>query len=196
MTSPARSYLTPADYLAAERRAEHRSEYFHGEVFAMAGASREHNLIVTNLVAALHLQLAGRDCELYASDMRVKVSATGLYTYPDVVVACGSPEFEDEEGDTLLNPTLIVEVLSPGTEQYDRGAKFEHYRRLPSLKEYLLVAQANPQVERFARLEAGWLMAGAGGLQTTLHLDVIGCALPLADVYARIQFPVRPGAPR
>jgi Uma2 family endonuclease len=144
MAMPAsQSFASPAEYLALERAAEHRHEYVSGRVYAMTGASREHNVIATNTSRALGNQLSGRPCETYQSDMRVKVSETGMYTYPDVVVACGTPAFEDAYVDTLLNPTVIIEVLSPSTEAYDRGEKFAHYRRLPSLREYLLIAQGS-----------------------------------------------------
>ena len=135
MSAVPKPYLTPQEYLARERRAETKSEYLRGGVFAMSGASRNHNLVATNVAAELRQQLRDRDCEVHQSDMRVKISSTGLYTYPDVTVVCGEPEFEDEEVDTLLNPKVIVEVLSPSTADYDRGGKFTHYRRLPSLRE-------------------------------------------------------------
>ena len=125
-------HLNPQDYLAWERQQETRHEYVNGEIHAMTGASREHNLINGNLFAALHTQTRGKPCEVYSNDMRVKVSETGMYTYPDIAVACGKPEFEDTQVDTLLNPVLIVEVLKVSTEGYDRGAKFAHYRTLPS----------------------------------------------------------------
>src|SRR5579872_2476540 len=128
MSTPPKSHLTPEQYLEIERKADFRSEYYHGEMFAMAGAQREHILITGNAVTALHQQLRNRPCEAYSTEMRVKVASTGLYTYPDVVVVCGKPEFLDSEVDTLLNPTLIVEVLSKSTEAYDRGLKFKLYR--------------------------------------------------------------------
>lgn len=165
MSSLPKARFTPQQYLALERAAETKSEFFNGEIFAMAGASREHNLIATNVVRELSAQLKGRPCETYPGDMRVKVSETGLYTYPDVVVVCGEPRFEDEHGDTLLNPTLVVEVLSPSTEAYDRGEKSSHYRRLASLAEYVLIAQDRCHVERYARRPDGlWLLAEARGL--------------------------------
>jgi Uma2 family endonuclease len=129
MTSQPKTYLTREEYLAIERKSEFRSEYFDGDMVAKTGASRHHNLIVANITRELGQQLKGKPSELYANNMRVKVTSTGLYTYPDVVVVCGEPKFEDEYIDTLLNPTLIVEVLSSSTELYDRGKKFGHYRR-------------------------------------------------------------------
>src|SRR5215471_4535044 len=142
-----RQLLTVQEYLATERRSQSRSEYNKGEVVAFAGASRRHNRIVTNLVTALDTQLRGEPCNVYSSDMRVKISAAGIYAYPDVVVTCGTELFEDEIKDTLLNPLVLVEVLSESTEAYDRGTKLEHYRSIDSLGEYLLVTQDRPRVE-------------------------------------------------
>ena len=174
-------------YLAAERQAEIKSEYLNGEVFAMSGASREHNLIAWNLSAALHSQLKGRGCEAYVGDMRVHIPATGLYTYPDLAVVCGEPRFEDGELDTLLNPAVLIEVLSPSTEGYDRGKKAANYRTLDSLREYLLVSQEEVRVELFTRQEDGhWLLSEASRLEDTVSLASIGCTLRLADVYDRL----------
>ena len=176
------------DYLAAERRAEIKSEYLDGEVFAMSGASRPHNLVVWNLAGLLHGQLKARGCEAYIGDMRVHIPSAGLYTYPDITVVCGEPRFEDGEMDTLLNPTLLIEVLSPSTEGYDRGKKFAHYRTLESLREYVLVAQEEARVELFTRQEDGhWLLSEASRLEETLLLASIGCGLRLADVYDRVS---------
>src|SRR5947208_11419299 len=125
--------ITPEEYLAIDHKAEYKSEYFNGEMLAMSGASEQHVSIVANVMYLLVGQLKRRPCKAYSSDMRVKVSPTGLYTYPDVIVVCGQPQFADEQKDTLLNPTLIVEVLSESTKDYDRGEKFEHYRTLASL---------------------------------------------------------------
>lgn len=144
MSSHAQQRYTPEEYLTLERQAQCKSAYYAGEIFATAGASRWHNLIVTNVLRELSLQLKGRPCTTYPSDMRVKVSPTGLYTYPDVTVVCGEAQSEDHQQDTLLNPTLIVEVLSESTEAYDRGGKFAHYRKLPSLLEYVLITQTKP----------------------------------------------------
>jgi Uma2 family endonuclease len=139
MSTQPKTFISPEQYLAIERKAERKSEYFNGEMFAMAGASESHVLIVTNVVAELREQLRGRPYTVYSTDLRVKVSPTGLYTYPDVVVVCGQPQFADDQRDTLLNPTLIVEVLSESTQDYDRGEKFEHYRSIASFHEYVLI---------------------------------------------------------
>lgn len=180
--------LTVEQYLALERKAETKSEYLNGEVFAMTGATREHNLIVLNVGASLHAQLRGRSCEAYIGDMRVRVSTTGLFTYPDVVVVCGEPDL-DNGFDTLLNPTLIVEVLSESTEDYDRGTKFAHYRTIPSLSEYVLVAQKEVHVEHFIRQADGWLLTETSDLGDTVELPSIGCRLSLKDVYERVIGP-------
>jgi Uma2 family endonuclease len=181
--------LSPEEYLARERRAEIKSEYHDGEVFAVSGASRAHNLIVTNFVRELSLRLRDRGCEVYPSDMRVKVDPTGLYTYPDVIVVCGEPAFEDEHVDTLLNPTLLIEVLSESTEAYDRGKKFEHYRKIDTVQGVVLVAQDEARAERFTRQPDGqWLLGEASGLEAALHLASIDVTLPLADIYDKVSF--------
>jgi Uma2 family endonuclease len=168
-------WISPEEYLEAERRAETRSEYFAGQVFALAGASREHNVVVTNLVIDLGTQLKGRPCELYASDMRLRIPATGLYTYPDVTVVCGVPQFEDHHTDTLLNPTVLIEVLSDSTERHDRGRKAEDYRRIVSLVEYLLVDQKEPRIERYRRqAEREWMLTEVIGLEDDVELASIG----------------------
>lgn len=181
--------LSVQDYLAIERHSETRNEYLDGEMFAMTGATRWHNLIVASLTRDLGVQLKGRPCELYPNEIRVHIPATGLYTYPDVTVVCGEPRFEDTELDTLLNPTLIIEVLSPTTEVYDRGKKFEHYQTIESLAEYVLVAQDKPRVEQFVRQDGNrWLLSTAAGLEGSLVLPSIQCTLALAEVYDKIAF--------
>jgi len=189
MASEPHHRISAAEYLALERQAATKSEYLHGEIFAMAGASRRHNRIVLNLGITLDPQLKGRGCEIFVNDMRVWIPAADLFTYPDVAVACGEPELldaEDAEVDTLLNPTLILEVLSGTTETYDRGAKFEHYRTLASLAEYLLIAQDRVHIERFVRQGGGaWLLTETDRREEILELPSIGCALALADVYDR-----------
>lgn len=188
MSSQVKIHYAPNEYLALERQAEHKSEYFNGEIFAMTGASRRHNLVAGNVFAALHLQLRKRPCEIYPSDMRVKVSPTGLYTYPDVVVVCGEPLFDDEQRDTLLNPTVLVEVLSKSTASYDRGEKFEHYRKLASLLEYLVIAQNKYHVEHYMRQQDNqWLLAETDDIQQTVHLSSIECDLALTDIYDKVE---------
>lgn len=181
--------VTAAEYRAFEMAAEYKNEFVDGEIFAMAGASREHNLIGTNLTREISAQLRGRSCETYPGEMRVKVIDPETYAYPDVVVVCGEPEFEEAELDSLLNPTLIIEILSPSTEAWDRGGKFARYARLASLQEYLLVAQDRPRIERFRRAGGEeWIFSATEGLDATLALPSIDCYLSLADVYERIRF--------
>ena len=180
-------YLTPEEYLALERVAEHKSEYLDGDVVAMPGSSREHNLIVTNLVAELRQQLKGRPDEVYPSDLRVWIPAARKYTYPDVVVARGEPRLQDEHGDTLLNPALIIEVLSPGTESYDRGKKFEHYRSIESLAEYLLVGQVERHVEQYVRQADGrWLFSETTDPMAVVSLPSLDGWLAMAEVYHKV----------
>lgn len=188
MSAPASERLTEQEYLARERQAEKKSEYLAGQLFALAGTSHRHALIVGNILASLHAQLRGRPCEVYATDLRLKVDRAGFYTYPDIAVVCGEPRFEDAELDTLLNPTLIVEVLSPSTESYDRGKKFELYRRIESFVEYLLVAQDRPFLEHHNRRPDGsWLMRETTSLDSVLQLESIACRLAARDVYERVE---------
>jgi Uma2 family endonuclease len=187
-------HYTAAEYLAVERTAPYKSEYIAGQIVAMSGVSREHSLITGNLFWVLSTQLLDGPCEIHASALRVKVSARGMYIYPDLVVICGEPQFEDAQVDTLLNPTLIVEVLSPSTEAYDRGAKFGYYRQLPSLREYLLVAQDQVLLEHFAREDGGWLLTAVTDPTSTLRLPAIGCTVPVAEVYRRVALPPDPQA--
>ena len=191
MSSQAQKRYTAEEYLALERQAQYKSEYCAGEIFAMAGASRWHNLIVANVIGELRLQLKGRPCTTYPSDMRVKISPTGLYTYPDVTVVCGEAQFEDTRQDTLLNPTLIVEVLSESTEAYDRGGKFAHYRKLPTLLEYVLITQTKPHIEHYIRQpDHRWLLEEAEGLHSTVHFPAIDCHLSLAEAYDKVDIVV------
>ncbi len=187
MSSQPNSYISPEQYLEIERKAEFRSEYFQGEMFAMSGAQEPHVLAATNLAALLVPALRGR-CRVYSHDMRVLVSPTGLYTYPDIAVVCGQPEFADGEFDTLKNPTLLIEVLSPSTESYDRGKKFDHYRTIESLRQYVLVSTDRPHLDAFTRADSGWSFSAADGLDAELRLDSVGATLRLADVYTDITF--------
>jgi len=182
------AYLTPKEYLALERGAEYKSEYLAGEIFAMAGTSERHNLIAGNVFAELHTQLRKRPCKVYVSDVRLKVNRTGLYTYPDVMVVCGETQFADDQQDMILNPTVIIEVLSESTEGYDRGKKFEHYRKLDSLSEYILIAQDRFHVERYVRQpDNQWLLAETDNVHDTLSLTSIACNLALADIYDKVE---------
>ena len=183
------TYVSPEEYLRLERQAEYKSEYLNGEIFAMSGASREHNLLTVNIGRELSQQLRSRPCEAYMSDMRVKVRSVGLYTYPDVIVVCGEPQFEDHEVDTLLNPTLLIEVLSPFTERYDRIAKTSYYRTIDSLAEHLLVAQHEIRLEQYTKQpDERWALSEYTSLDTLVQLPSIDCSLKLSDVYDKISF--------
>lgn len=183
------NFLTPAEYLERERRAEFKSEYFQGEMFAMAGASRRHGLITTNLIREISQQLKGKPCEVYSSDLRLRVTAAGLYTYPDVIVACGDIQFADDQKDTILNPVLLIEVLSESTRDYDRGRKFQYYRTLPSLVEYLTVAQDEPHVEQYTRQNGGqWLLQEFSEMSETIRLVSFPGVLPLTEIYDKVEW--------
>src|SRR5256714_2986719 len=183
------TYVSPDEYLRLERQSEYKSEYLNGEIFAMSGASRQHNLVVGNVFGELRQQLRDRACQAYVSDMRVKVRANGLYTYPDVTVVCGEPQFEDKEVDTLLNPTLLIEVLSQSTERYDRIAKTSYYRTIDSLQEHLLVAQHEVRVEQYLRQPNGqWSQMQYTSPDDVVQLTSIDCSLKLSDVYEKITF--------
>lgn len=180
--------VSPAEYLAGERESETKHEYIDGEVYAMAGASEAHNLIVGNLVGELRARLRGKPCRTYPSDMRLQVEETGLYTYPDVMVACGERRLADEHRDMLLNPKVIIEVLSGSTEANDRGWKWAHYRYLESLAEYVMVSQAEHRVEQYVRQPDGtWLFREHRSLEETLRLPSIGCELPLSEIYYQVE---------
>lgn len=181
--------VTPEEYLAFERQANRKSEFYNGEIFAMAGASRKHNLIVLNLASELRQQLKGKPCEVYSSEMRTRIP-NGPYVYPDVVAVCSEPQFEDEGLDTLTNPLVVIEVLSESTADFDRGTKFHHYRQIESLREYIVVDQAEPHIERFSRGSDGvWQLEDVTGLSAVLTVQSLGCTLPLAEVYLKVTFP-------
>jgi Uma2 family endonuclease len=176
------------EYLALEENAEYRSQFYMGEIFAMAGASRKHNAISMNTSSNLHFQLRSRDCEIYQNDMRVKVTET-LYTYPDIAIVCGKPQIEKKRGENLLNPVVLIEVLSPSTEKFDRGEKAQLYRSMPSLKEYVLISQDKSYVEHFIRQEnGGWLLKEYSEMSETLRLPNIGCEVALSEIYAKVDF--------
>lgn len=190
MASHPKHFYSAEEYVALERQAADKSEYYAGEIFAMSGASREHNLIVANVTTSLNTQLEDRDCEVYPSDMRVRTPDSLFYTYPDVVVVCGEPQFEDDSVDTLLNPTLIVEVLSSSTETHDRTKKFADYRKIKSLMEYILIAQQECRVTRYVRQASDtWLFQEASSVEEQLHLASIDCDLALERVYRKVRFP-------
>ena len=184
-----KAYISPEEYLELEREAETKSEYYRGEVYAMAGASERHSTIQVNTLASLAVQLKGRSCKAHGSDLRVKVSHTGLYTYPDASVVCGPARFDDKQRNTLLNPTVVIEVLSESTEAYDRGRKFDHYRTVDSLTDYLLLWQDDPTIEHFVRQTGGqWLLTATKGLDAVVRIDSIGCILSLSEIYDKVEF--------
>jgi Uma2 family endonuclease len=185
--SKSEKFYSEEEYLARERNAETKSEYFSGRIYAMAGASRRHNLINVNVTSEIRNQLKGRPCEVYTSDMRLHIPVTGLYTYPDVLVVCGRPQIEP--GDNLTNPRVIIEILSPSTARYDRGGKFAHYQTLESLTDYILISQHEVRVNHYVRGENNeWLQATATQLESVLRLDSIDCDLALAEVYDKVDF--------
>lgn len=190
--------MTGAEFLALERGAATKHEFINGEVHDMAGGTPTHALIGANVTRELGMRLGGRGCNPYSSDLRIKVEETGLHTYPDVSVVCGELEFADGERDTVTNPVLLVEVLSPSTEAYDRGGKFAHYRRMPSLQAYLLADPFTPRLELFIRAGDGfWRLSTAEGLETTLVIEPLGITLAVAEIYRGVKFGPPPphGAP-
>ncbi len=189
------AFVTPQEYYARERAADFKSEYYQGEVFAMAGSTTRHARIGTNLQGELYGRLKGGHCIPYNSDQRIKVAATGLRTYPDASVFCSRMEYDpdDEQRETAVNPTMLFEVLSDSTEAYDRGTKAEQYRRIVSLQAYALINQGTAHVEHFERQEDGtWRLTEASGLDATLRLSALGIDLPLADLYAGAELDVPP----
>lgn len=181
--------ITATQYLARERKADFKSEYFQGEVFAMAGGSPSHSLIGANVVRATGNQLDGKTCRVFNSDLRIKVQASGLYTYPDASIVCGELQFDDEQQDTVTNPTVIVEVLSDSTEKYDRGRKSAHYRTIDSVQVILLIAQDARHVECYTRqAEDAWLLREYLSLEDAVNLDGIGISLSMSEIYRGVEF--------
>ncbi len=190
MAQAARQFYTPAEYLAMEEVAEQKSEYFQGEIFALAGGSLNHNLIVGNLHAELKTALKGKPCRVLMSDMRLHVRRNGLYTYPNVMVVCGKIEFVERRNDTITNPILIAEVLSPSTREYDRVKKFALYRQLDSLREYVLVDSEQVHVTLLRRAEEGapWIIEMHDDLAVVLRLASVEAELPLRSIYDNVEF--------
>ena len=193
-TSAAQTYLTSEEYIALERKARPdseivRSEYLNGETIAMSGASFAHNLITYNISGELRTRLRGSGCLAFANEMRVSIPSANSYFYPDVSVVCEEPRFEDNVFDTLLNPIVVVEVLSPSTEAYDRGDKFAHYRQLQSLQEYILVSQDKVRIDHYVRHTTQWILTDFQELDQHLPLTSIQCELPLQEIYESVPFP-------
>lgn len=187
MENSARKLYTEKEYLELERKAEFKSEYFAGEIFMMAGSKERHNIIIWNILSGLHLAFKNKPCKAYPSDMRVRVAENGLYTYPDISIVCDKAEFLDENTDTLLNPIVLVEVISESTESYDRGKKFEFYRKIPSLREYVLVSTSHKKIEKFKRDQTNWILTESEeGKPFTI--ESIQCLLNLEDVYDKVEW--------
>lgn len=181
--------ITPEEYLHFERQSEIKHEYFDGEIFAMAGASRRHCKISANIMRVIGNQLHKTNCNVYANDFRVKIKETGLYTYPDIIVTCGKEILEDQVKDTLLNPLILIEILSPSTEKYDRGKKFVHYRQIESLQNYVLISQEEPRIEVFQRQPNDqWLFSEKSGLENSIEIPAINYLLSLLEVYDKVDF--------
>jgi Uma2 family endonuclease len=192
MSAVPKARLTEDEYLAIERSATVRSEYLNGEMFAMAGGTIRHSVVKDNLVRRIGNALDGSPCRTVSADVKVKVSATGLYTYPDVIIVCGEPQADRKNQDVLLNPHVILEVLSKSTESYDRGQKFRHFRTVESLREFILVSQWDPYVERFHRQADGsWALTVFEGLDTTFHFASVNAELTLGDIYQNVTFAER-----
>jgi len=189
MAAESYPFVSEGEYLARERLALDKSEYINGQIYAMAGASTRHVVISTNVTVSIGAGLRGKSCQPFNSDMRVRVNQTGLYTYPDLTIACPPLEFDDEQEDTLLNPTAIIEVLSPSTERYDRGEKFAHFRNVASLRDYVLIAQDQMRIEHFARQSDGsWLLRVAEAPEESVSFTSADCRLIVAEVYERVDF--------
>ncbi|MYG00228.1 Uma2 family endonuclease [Candidatus Poribacteria bacterium] len=192
--SAVQTYLSPEEYITLERKAipdanTVRSEYVNGSIITMSGASFSHNLITSNVSGELRTRLKGSGCAVFANDMRISIPSINSYFYPDVGVVCDEPQFVDDVFDTLLNPIVLVEVLSPSTEAYDRGKKFSHYRQLESLKEYIIVSQDKVYIERYLRKPDEWSYTSFHELDDVLSLTSIQCELPLQEIYERVTFP-------
>ena len=187
---PQNRFISPKEYLARERAAETKSEYLRGEIYAISGGSPEHSTIIVNVTMAIGSQLKGTPCRAHSSDMKVRSTFAGLYSYPDLSIVCGEQRFHDERRDVIVNPTVIVEVLSPSTEGFDRGKKFAQYQQIESFRDYLLVAQDEPRIDHFSRdADGGWYYRSTVGLDGKVVVPSIGCTLLLSDVYDRIEFP-------
>jgi Uma2 family endonuclease len=189
MSAQTQARLTPEQYLELDRASEVRNEYYQGRMWAMSGGTVPHATVIGNLNRELSIALKKRPRMVFTSDLRVRVAAEGLYTYPDLAVVCGEPRLLDGRKDTLLNPALVVEVLSPSTEAYDRGFKAAQYRGIESLQEYALVSQTEPRVEVFRRQDGGhWLLTESVGMDAACSFESVGASVPLAEIYDKVTF--------
>ena len=187
------AWISPEEYLAIERRATYRSEYLNGEMFAMAGATRQHNRISSNVVSEINQHIKSRDCNVYSSDFRVHVPSTGYFTYPDIVITCGKEEFTDAHNDILVNPLVVMEILSDSTASIDRGRKFEQYRELASFAEYLLIDQRTPHIDQYILHDSQeWRYRDIRGIDEQVTIQAIDCTLLLRDIYHKVEFLPRP----
>ena len=181
--------ISVADYFVSDAKSEYKIEYFDGEIFMMAGASARHNLISAGLSFALFSRIRARGCFIFPGDMRLMAEEDSSYTYPDLIIVCGRPRYADTVPETLLNPTVIVEILSPSTEGRDRGRKLQRYRQIDTLQEYVLVSQSSYHVECFSReAEGGWLLTDAVGREANLNLPSLDCQISLDEIYQQVQF--------
>lgn len=189
MQKQAKKHYTPEEYLALEETAEERSEYYRGEIFAMGGGTANHNRIAGNTYSSLNSALKDKKCEAFISDMRVWIKTHELFTYPDIFVVCGKPEFYEGRKDTVLNPLVIFEVLSNSTKNYDRGEKFLFYRSIPTLKEYILIDQYQIHIEHFSKQESRkWVLADYNDLNGALSLPEIGFQISVKEIYDKVEF--------
>jgi Uma2 family endonuclease len=188
MIEPKEKFITPEEYLAREARAEYKSEYHNGEIFALAGGSANHNLITGNVYATLRQLLAQRSCRAFVNDMRLHIKQSGLYTYPDVMVICGKIEFVAGRDDTVTNPIVLVEVWSDLTKAYDRGEKFAMYRQIPTLEEYVMIDQTKPYSEHFRRDGNFWALETLEEMDAVLVLPSLQCEIPLAAIYEKVEW--------
>lgn len=189
MDRKTKPYITPEEYLEIERQAEYKSEYYNGEMFALAGAGFSHNVILSNLAIFLGNQLKGKNCFQFINDMRLYIHAYSLYTYPDIMIICDDVKFLDDKKDTVLNPLLIIEVLSKSTESYDRGKKFEFYRSIPSLKEYIMVSSDRPLIEVYSKDEKNqWFLTDEKNLKSSKQIYSLNIQIPLKEIYLKVNF--------
>ncbi|MCA9069167.1 MAG: Uma2 family endonuclease [Planctomycetaceae bacterium] len=196
MSTAQKRHCTPKEYLEFERNSQFKHQYYKGEIFAMGGASFAHGQLVSNLTTLFGIHFKDSDCQAIPKDLRVKADKTGLYTYPDLTVVCGEPEFEDDVFDTLLNPKLMIEVLSDSTEAFDRGEKFAQYRTIDPFEQYALISQREYRIEVFTRVGDGrWVLSEAAGVDSTIEFSTIQCSLKLRDVYERVTIPFQSEKP-
>ncbi len=189
MGQPEQTFLTPEEYFLMEETAEYKNEYYHGEIFAMTGASFHHNVIASNIHGGIHASLKGSSCYVFVGDMKIQVERGEHYTYPDLSVTCGDVEFAEGRDDVIANPVVIFEILSNSTKDYDRGSKFKAYRGIHSLKDYILVDQYNIFVEQFYKTEEGnWILNEYNELSDVVRIESIGVDLSMETIYDRVTF--------